>query len=83
MFSTSYYFFSQNAVPCDLGTPPGINVALTNEMTPSAQRLGFYLVNIGGSLITASLAIFVEDISLIYIASNGDIEVVYLISRYN
>ena len=42
----------------------------------SEQRLGFYLVNPGDPLITASLAIVVDDVSLLYVAHSGVIEVV-------
>ena len=66
----------QGATTCDFGIPPGINVEETNEMPSSPQRLGFYLVNIGTSLITASLAILVDGFSLLYVAHSGVIEVV-------
>ena len=66
----------QGATTCDFGTPPGINVEETNEMPSNAQRLGFYLVNIGTSLITASLAILVDGVSLLYVAHSGVIGVV-------
>ena len=66
----------QGATTCDFGIPPGIDVEETNEMPPSAQRLGFYLVNIGTPLITASLAILVDGVSLLYVAHSGVIEVV-------
>ena len=39
-------------------------------------RDGFYLVNLGGTVITASLAINVEGVSLLYVASSGVIQVV-------
>ena len=66
----------QGATTCDFGTPPGINSEETNEMPPSAERFGFYLVNIGTPLITASLAILVDGVSLLYVAHSGVIEVV-------
>ena len=70
------WHFPQQATPCDFGSPPGINVAVIDEDPPTAQRFGFYLVNTGESLITASRAIVVEDISLVYVAHGGLIEVV-------
>ena len=48
----------------------------TNEMPSNAQRAGFYLVNIGEPLITASLAILVDGVSLLYVAHSGVIEMV-------
>ena len=51
-------------------------MAQTSEMPPNSARLGFYLTNTGKSLITASLAIFVNDVSLLYVAHGGAIEVV-------
>ena len=36
----------------------------------------FQLINLGSTLITASLALKVEDVSLLYIAHSGDISVV-------
>ena len=39
-------------------------------------RFGFYLVNLGDTVITASLAIKVEDVSLLYVAHDTVIEVV-------
>ena len=41
-----------------------------------STRSGFYLVNFGGTVITASLAIKVEDISLLYVAHDTVIDVV-------
>ena len=72
----SSYFSPQGATTCEFGVPPGINVEETNEMIPSPQRLGFYLVNIGDPLITASLAIVVDGVSLLYVAHSGVIVVV-------
>ena len=43
----------------------------------SSQRFGFYLVNPGDPLITASLAIVVDGVSLMYVAHSGIIEVVF------
>ena len=51
-------------------------MAETSEMSPNSQRFGFYLTNTGESLITASLAIFVDDVSLLYVAHGGVIDVV-------
>ena len=51
-------------------------MAETSEMPPNSQRFGFYLTNTGESLISASLAIFVDDVSLLYVAHSGVIEVV-------
>ena len=66
----------QSSSTCDFGTVPAINVAETSQMPPSVQRFGFYMVNPRTPLITASLAIEVEDVSLFYVALDGDIEVV-------
>jgi hypothetical protein len=60
---------------CDFGSPPGINVEDTSETDNTAERFGYRLVNTGTSLITASLAIFVEDVSLLYVAHSGVIGV--------
>ena len=40
------------------------------------SRFKFQLINLGSTLITASLALKVEDVSLLYIAHSGDISVV-------
>ena len=69
----------QEADPCDFGIPPGIDVAETSVMPPNSQRFGFYLTNTGESLITASLAIFVDDASLVYVAHGGVIDVVSIL----
>ena len=49
-------------------------------MTPSISdgdpRSGHYLINPGERLITASLAINVDDVSLLYVATSEGIEVV-------
>ena len=66
----------QGATTCDFGIPPGINVEETSDTPSNAQRFGFYLVNIGTSLITASLSILVDGFSLLYVAHSGVIEVV-------
>ena len=66
----------QSTTSCDFGIVPGINVEETSEMAPSGQRSGFYMVNPRTSLITASLAIEVEDVSLFYVALGGDIQIV-------
>ena len=57
------------------------------ETTESnSQQFGFYLVNTGSDFITASLAISIEGISLLYVASNGAIELVgllyYILAHY-
>ena len=75
-YSLDGFSSPQVATTCDFGTPPGINVEETNEMPSNAQRAGFYLVNIGEPLITASLAILVDGVSLLYVAHSGVIEVV-------
>ena len=48
------------------------------EETADGQStsFGFYLVNLGATVITASLAIYVEGDSLLYVASSGVIQVV-------
>ena len=66
----------QSSTSCNFGTPPGINVAETSEMTSSGQRSGYYIVDPGSFFITTSLAIEVEDVSLFYVAFGGDIQVV-------
>ena len=78
--STSFgsFSFPQGATTCDFGIPPGINVEETSEMPPTTQRFGFYLVNIGTPLITVSLAILVDGVSILYVAHSGVIEVVSL-----
>ena len=68
---------AQGATPCDFG-PPAINVEETTES--NSQRFGFYLVNADSDFITASLAISIEGISLLYVASNGTIDLVGFLS---
>ena len=48
------------------------------EETADGQStsFGFYLVNLGATVITASLAINVEGVNLLYVASSGVIQVV-------
>ena len=53
--------------PCNFGTTPAIEVP---------QFFGYYLINLGERIITASLAINVDDISLLYVATSEGIEVV-------
>ena len=51
--------------------------------TSNSQRFGFYMVSKGSDFITASLALFIESVSLLYVASNGAIELVCLVQpRY-
>ena len=66
-------------ISCDFGNPgpPAINVEETTES--NSQRFGFYLVYTGTGLIMASLAISIEGVSLLYVASNGTIELVGLL----
>ena len=48
-------------------------------MTPAIQiaaRFGFQLINLLSTLITASLALKVEDVSLLYVAQSDSISVV-------
>ena len=82
MFSnfTETHYIPQGATACDFGNPghPGINVEETTESND--QRFGFYLVNTLTGLITASLAISIEGVSLLYVASNGTIELVGFLS---
>ena len=59
-------------MPCDFGGLP----AISETGRSNARRFAFRLVNAGNSLITATLAIFVEEVSLVYVARDGDIEVV-------
>ena len=67
---------SQQTESCRFGIPgpSGINVAMTTQ--GDVQRFGFRLVTTGTSFITASRAIFVEGVSLVYVAHDGVIEVV-------
>ena len=57
---------------CDFGGPR----AISETGRSNAQRFAFRLVDAGNFLINASLAIFVEGVSLVYVAYDGDIEVV-------
>lgn len=59
-------------MPCDFGSP----TAISDTDRSNANRFAFRLVNVGNSLITSSLAIFVEEVSLVYVAHSGVIEVV-------
>ena len=55
--------------PCDFGgTSPAI--------APDSELSGYYLVNIGGTTITAAVAVRVEGVSLVYVAYSGAIAVV-------
>ena len=62
--------YPQQTTRCNFGLPPGISRPSTTSL------FGFRFANEGNSLITASLAIFVEDVSLVYVAHGGVIEVV-------
>ena len=73
----------QSSTSCDFGPPPGINVAETSEIPASGQRFGFYMVNPRTPLITASLALEVEDVSLLYVALGGDIQEVLQLAKKN
>ena len=59
-------------MPCDFGSP----TSLSDTDRSNANRFAFWLVNVGNSLITSSLAIFVEEVSLVYVAHGGIIGVV-------
>ena len=59
-------------MPCDFGSPPSIS----DTERANTNRIAFRLVNVGNSLITSSLAIFVEEVSLVYVAHGGVIGVV-------
>ena len=61
-------------MPCDFGSPP----AISDTGRSNARRFAFWLVNAGNFLITVTLAIIVEEVSLVYVAYDGDIEVVSL-----
>ena len=63
-------------ISCDFGNPgpPGIDVEETTESND--PRFGFYLVDTGTNFTTASLAIFTEGVSLVYVAHSGKIELV-------
>ena len=50
-------------MPWDFGGPR----AISDTGRSNAQRFAFRLVNAGNSLITATLAILVEEVSLVYI----------------
>ena len=55
--------------PCDFdGTSPAV--------IPEPEFSGYYLVNIGGTIITAAVAVRVEGVSLVYVAYSGAIAVV-------
>ena len=56
--------------PCDFGTTPAIEVDILSRF------FGYYLVNLADTIITASLAINVDDVSLLYVATSKGIEVV-------
>ena len=60
---------------CDFGDF-GDPRAISDTGRSNAQRFAFQLVDAGNFLINASLAIFVEEVSLVYVAYDGDIEVV-------
>ena len=77
-------FFEQGVTACDFGSrsPHAINVEETT--TSISQRFGFYMVSKGSDFITASLALFIDGVSLLYVASNGAIELVCLVQpRYS
>ena len=62
-------FFIQPVSPCDFdGGSPAI--------IPDSQLFGYYLVNLGGTTITAAVAVRVEGVSLVYVAYSGAIAVV-------
>ena len=55
--------------PCDFdGDSPAI--------IPGSELSGYYLVNLGGTTITAGMAVRVEGVSLVYVAYSGAIAVV-------
>ena len=55
--------------PCDFdGDSPAI--------IPDSELSGYYLVNLGGTTITAGVAVRVEGVSLVYVAYSGAIAVV-------
>ena len=43
---------------------------------PDSELSGYYLVNLGGTTITAAVAVRVEGVSLVYVAYSGAIAVV-------
>ena len=75
-----YYDYSvQPTSECKFGTSPAIHVEETRSQF-TASLFGFQLINLGSSLITASLAIKVEDVSLLYVAQIDHISVVSIVS---
>ena len=60
----------QPVSPCDFGASPVIDVP------QSPHFFGYYLVNPAATIITASLPINVDDVSLLYVATSEGIEVV-------
>ena len=61
-------FILQPIFPCDFGSTPAIDV--------ESLVFGHYLINPGERIITASLAINVDNVSLLYAATSEGIEVV-------
>ena len=62
-------FFIQPLGLCDFdGDSPAV--------IPDSELSGYYLVNLGGTIITAAVAVRVEGVSLVYVAYNGAIAVV-------
>ena len=74
VWNMNHLFCPQGATRCNFGLSPGISDRASNT-----QRFGYRFVNV---LITASLAILVEDVSLVYVAHGGAIGVVSF-KRYN
>ena len=67
-----YNYSVQPTSECNFCTSPAIHVEET--------LFGFQLINLGSTLITASLAIKVEDVSLLYVAQIDHISVVSIVS---
>ena len=76
MFKCESFISLQPTSVCQFGaTSPAIHVEDT--------LFGFQLINLLSTLITASLALKVEDVSLLYVARSGVISVVSGLYNYN
>ena len=72
-----FFKFLQPSSECEFGVTPAIQIEETHDGTPPTNsRFGLQLINLGRTLITASLALKVEDVSLLYVAQSGVISVV-------
>ena len=74
-------FHPQQSSPCDFGSVPGIYVEDTTDVGTTEQRFGYSLAETGTNFISASLAILVDDVSLLYVAHSGRIQVVRIVCK--